>query len=138
MFINIITPCSRPQNLETISKSINISRDNYRWIVVFDALEVPENIPNNCEAYAIKNSNSTIIEPCFIGDNVSIENSIIGPHVSIGSNCKVINSIVKNSIIQNDVKLTNANIANSMLGNGAEVSGKALNLSISDYTQIVA
>jgi len=92
----------------------------------------------NLKGTNIKNSNSTIIEPCFIGDNVSIENSIIGPHVSIGSNCKVINSIVKNSIIQNDVKLTNANIANSMLGNGAEVSGKALNLSISDYTQIVA
>ena len=59
MFLNIITPCSRPQNLETISKSINIPRENYRWIVVFDAIEVPENIPDNCEAYAIKDVNST-------------------------------------------------------------------------------
>lgn len=58
MFLNIITPCSRPQNLETISKSINIPRDQYKWIVVFDLLEVPENIPDNCEAYAIKDVNS--------------------------------------------------------------------------------
>jgi hypothetical protein len=58
MFLNIITPCSRPQNLETISKSINIPRDQYRWIVVFDALEVPKDIPDNCEAYAIKDANS--------------------------------------------------------------------------------
>ena len=59
MFLNIITPCSRPQNLETISKSINIPRENYRWIVVFDLEEVPENIPENCEAYAIKDTKST-------------------------------------------------------------------------------
>jgi hypothetical protein len=59
MFLNIITPCSRPQNLETISKSINIPRDQYRWIVVFDLLEAPENIPDNCEWYTIKDANST-------------------------------------------------------------------------------
>lgn len=59
MFLNIITPCSRPQNLDVISKSINIPRDQYRWIIVFDAIEVPENIPENCEAYAIKDVNST-------------------------------------------------------------------------------
>lgn len=59
MFLNIITPCSRPQNLETISKSINIPRDQYRWIVVFDLLEAPANIPDNCEWYAIKDANST-------------------------------------------------------------------------------
>ncbi len=54
MFLNIITPCSRPDNLEVISKSINIPPEHYRWIVVFDANEVPENIPSNCEPYAIK------------------------------------------------------------------------------------
>jgi hypothetical protein len=59
MFLNIITPCSRPQNLDVISKSINIPRDQYRWIVVFDATEVPDNVPENCEAYAIKDVNST-------------------------------------------------------------------------------
>lgn len=59
MFLNIITPSCRPENLDIISKSINIPRDQYRWIVVFDSTEVPENIPDNCEAYAIKDSNST-------------------------------------------------------------------------------
>ncbi len=59
MFLNIITPCSRPQNLEIISKSINIPEDQYRWIVVFDLLEPPKNIPDNCESYAIKDVNST-------------------------------------------------------------------------------
>lgn len=60
MFLNIITPCSRPENLKKISESINIPRENYRWIVVCDSLNLPENelIPDNCEIYFHKNTNS--------------------------------------------------------------------------------
>lgn len=57
MFLNIITPCSRPENLLTISKSINIPKENYRWIVVFDMDELPPSklIPLNCETYLHRN-----------------------------------------------------------------------------------
>lgn len=58
MFINIITPCSRPDNLKFIEKSINIPRENYRWIVVFDMEEIPNNTPENAECYAHKDVNS--------------------------------------------------------------------------------
>ena len=85
----------------------------------------------------IETNNSIIIEPCFIGDNVKISNSIIGPHASIGPNSIIESGIVRNSIIQTSSKITNANICNSMLGEGAEVKGKSLDLSISDYTQII-
>ena len=57
MKLNIITPCSRPENLHLISKSINIPKENYRWIVVFDFDELPnkELIPDNCEVYLHRN-----------------------------------------------------------------------------------
>lgn len=83
-------------------------------------------------------NSSIIIEPCFIGDNVRISNTIVGPHVSIGSGSVIESSILSNSIIQPAAKITNSNISNSMLGEGAEVKGKPLDLSISDYTQIIA
>jgi glucose-1-phosphate thymidylyltransferase len=86
----------------------------------------------------IKNTNCLVIEPCYIGNNVVLTNSIIGPHVSVGDNSIIDNSIIKNSVLQKDTKVNNCNIQNSMLGNGAEVKGKALDLSISDYTQVVA
>jgi len=62
MFLNIITPCSRPQNLIKISESINIPKENYRWIVVFDMEEFPskELIPNNCEVYLHKDVKSKV------------------------------------------------------------------------------
>ncbi len=84
----------------------------------------------------IKNNNSLIVEPCFIGDDVELNNCIIGPHASIGSGTKIADSIIKNSIVQKDCKINRANIDNSMLGIGAEVSGKAMDISISDYTQL--
>lgn len=60
MFLNIITPCSRPENLITISESINIPKENYRWLVVFDSETPPDTelIPNNCEYYCHKDLNS--------------------------------------------------------------------------------
>jgi hypothetical protein len=62
MFINIITPCSRPENLMSIGLSINIPLENFKWIIVFDAEEIPElSVPKsgfkNTEFYAHKNPN---------------------------------------------------------------------------------
>lgn len=57
--INIITPCSRPENLHTISKSINIPKEQYKWIVVFDMDDCPkEYIPTNCVFLYHKDINS--------------------------------------------------------------------------------
>jgi glucose-1-phosphate thymidylyltransferase len=65
-----------------------------------------------------------------------ITNSIVGPHVSIGTGSKVNDAVLKNSIIQANTKLSNTIIANSMIGEGAEVKGKALDISMSDYTTL--
>lgn len=54
MFITIITPCSRVENLWKVYESINFP--NYRWIVVFDGLKVnsiPENLPPTVEPYIV-------------------------------------------------------------------------------------
>jgi hypothetical protein len=60
IFINIITPCSRPRNLRKLAKSINIPKENYRWIVICDRKFYPffGYIPSNCEIYCHKNLSS--------------------------------------------------------------------------------
>uniref|UniRef100_A0A4W5LQ07 Nucleotidyl transferase domain-containing protein n=1 Tax=Hucho hucho TaxID=62062 RepID=A0A4W5LQ07_9TELE len=40
--------------------------------------------------------NSTIIPPCYIGDDVVLLNSTVGPNVSLGDGCHVKNSTIKN------------------------------------------
>ena len=83
-----------------------------------------------------KNTNSKIIEPCFIGENVQLIDSVVGPHASIGEGTVIENSIVKNSIIQTNSKIKNAELSNSMVGNFAEFSGKSNNASIGDYSTV--
>lgn len=82
------------------------------------------------------NKNSKIIEPCFIGDNVVLENSEVGPYVSIGNDTVIENSTVKNSIIQTNSKITNANLDNAMIGNHAIFDGKFTNVSLGDYSEL--
>jgi glucose-1-phosphate thymidylyltransferase len=80
--------------------------------------------------------NSTIIEPCFIGDGTKIVNSVVGPHVSIGSNSKVENCVIKNSLIQHNSSVKNAVLTDSMIGNIVNYEGKMSDISIGDYTTI--
>jgi glucose-1-phosphate thymidylyltransferase len=77
---------------------------------------------------------SVIIPPCFIGENVKIERSVIGPHVSIGAGTVVTDSILKNSIIQHSTKISSANFANSMIGSNANIKGLARDLSLGDFS----
>ena len=78
--------------------------------------------------------NSQIITPCFIGENACIENSIIGPHVSLGVNTKIKSSILKNSNVQENTNIVDAVIFNSMIGSHVNYNGKANDLSLGDFS----
>lgn len=81
---------------------------------------------------------SLIIPPVFIGENVEINNSIIGPHVSIGNGSKIVQCVVKNSIIQDEALLENVVAGNSMIGNNATVQNDMMDLSVGDFNIIKA
>lgn len=84
----------------------------------------------------VKIENSTIIEPCYIGQNVTVSNSVVGPYVSLGDNTKVSGSVISDSIVQKHTLISNKVISGSMIGNYAEVSGKPADLSVGDYNVI--
>jgi glucose-1-phosphate thymidylyltransferase len=82
--------------------------------------------------------NATIIEPCYIGEDVVIINSVVGPNVSIGPKSAIINSIIKNSVILNDTSVKNAMFSNSMVGSFVDYVGSISDISIGDYTSLKA
>jgi glucose-1-phosphate thymidylyltransferase len=77
---------------------------------------------------------SVIIEPCFIGKNVVISNSVIGPHVSLEAGVNIKHAVISNSIIQSDSIVKNACIANSMLGKNVYYTNHLIELSLGDYS----
>ncbi|AIZ41030.1 sugar nucleotidyltransferase [Cellulophaga baltica] len=78
--------------------------------------------------------NANIIAPCFIGENVVLKNTTVGPFVSIGNNTVIENSTVKNSLIQTNTKISNANLDNAMIGNHVVFNGNFESISIGDYS----
>ncbi len=79
-------------------------------------------------------TDTVIIPPCFIGEDVVIENSVVGPHVSLGKGTEVRGTVIANSIVQQNTKLSNAVIADSMIGSHATYEGMARDLSMGDYS----
>jgi glucose-1-phosphate thymidylyltransferase len=90
----------------------------------------------NLVSATVQMENSTIIPPCFIGENVVLKNSTIGPFVSLGDNSFVENTIIKNSLVQTHAMIKNAILDNGMIGNHAAFNGKFTSISIGDYSVI--
>ncbi|MBV1925289.1 MAG: nucleotidyltransferase [Dokdonia sp.] len=78
--------------------------------------------------------NASIIPPCFVGENVILENVTIGPNVSIGDGTKIVNSTVKNSLIQTNSVIKNVQLDQAMIGNHVKYDGKFTQVSLGDYT----
>jgi len=88
----------------------------------------------NLISKSVELEDSKINAPCYIGENVVLINTTIGPNVSLGDNCKVENSIIKNSLIQTNSVIKNAKLNNAMIGNNVFFDGNFTSVSIGDYS----
>lgn len=82
----------------------------------------------------VRIENSTIIPPCFIGEDVILINSTVGPNVSLGKATHLTNTKIKNSLVQSHTHIKNANLDNAMIGNHAVFNGEFTSISIGDYS----
>ena len=84
--------------------------------------------------YDVKQENSTIIPPCYIGEDVVLVNATVGPNVSLGKGCHIIDSTIKNSLVQTHSHIKNAKLDNAMIGNYVNYDGNFTSISIGDYS----
>ncbi len=80
--------------------------------------------------------NSSVIQPVFIGKGVRIENSVIGPHVSVGSDSNISDSRISNSIIRENATIKNTVATNSLIGTYTKIEPSASDYSLGDYSSI--
>jgi glucose-1-phosphate thymidylyltransferase len=85
-------------------------------------------------AETVRIQNSTIIPPCYIGENVVLINSIVGPNVSLGNATHLTNTKIQNSLVQTHAHIRNAKLNNAMIGNHATFDGDFTSISIGDYS----
>ena len=85
---------------------------------------------------SVKLDNSVIINPCYIGPDVEIVNSVIGPYVTLGGQNKIESTVIENSIIGKNTKIVNKVFSSSMVGNNTIIEGKNEKLSVGDFNEI--
>lgn len=79
---------------------------------------------------------NVLIPPVYIDESSRVEDSIIGPNVSIGKNCSINGSILKNTIVDDDTILIKVMLVNSLIGKGCSVSGNPIESMVADYDEI--
>ena len=84
----------------------------------------------------ILGENTIIIPPVFVGKDVVLKNSIIGPHVSIADNAKIDTSIIKDSIVNKNAVIENAQLQESLIGENAIVHDIIEKLNVGDNSEI--
>lgn len=78
---------------------------------------------------------SLIIPPVYIGENVTIRNSIIGPYARIGDYVKIENSLIRHAIIGNHARVSSMLLENSIMGDHASCKGKLRQVNLGQYSE---
>jgi glucose-1-phosphate thymidylyltransferase len=84
----------------------------------------------------VTRQSNIFISPCYIHESSRVENSIIGPNATIGENCSVNGSILKNTIVDDDSSIKETVLVNSLIGRGCSVTGKSGQVIVADYDEI--
>lgn len=79
---------------------------------------------------------SVIVEPVAIDPTAVIENSIIGPHVSVAAGATVKDAIIRNSIINENASVENILLDASLIGEQAMVRGTFKRLNVGDSSEV--
>lgn len=81
-------------------------------------------------------ANVTIVEPVYIEDGAAIENSTVGPNVSLGANSVVHNSTIRDSVIGDHVTITDSHLHSSFLGDHVTVQHSYGALNVGDHSEV--
>jgi len=81
---------------------------------------------------------STIIDPVYIEDNVTLKKSTVGPNVSIGAGSVLDGTNISHSIVGTNAKITKSVLRNSLVGDDTVVEGVKGEVTVGDSSEVRA
>lgn len=82
-----------------------------------------------------------IVAPSFVHPSAEIRHSVIGPYASVGANCTITNSEIRESIVEADCEIQDAVLNRSLVGTQAKVRGRGdghlLQLNVGDHSAVL-
>jgi glucose-1-phosphate thymidylyltransferase len=91
---------------------------------------------------SVERKNVEIVPPVFIHESAKVNNSTIGPYVSIGADCRISYSRVEDSILETGVVVESAALKGSFIGRQARITGRSAEstpmvLNIGDNSSVI-
>ncbi|MGD8730935.1 MAG: sugar phosphate nucleotidyltransferase [Anaerolineales bacterium] len=115
--VNIWKDCGKPGPLlETNRYLLDTGRDNTQ-----DALQ---------------RDGAVIIPPVYIAPTAAVSESVIGPYVSIGPECVIQQSVIRDSIVEEGSRIESSHLEKSIIGRNASVVGRYQQLNVGDESTI--
>lgn len=82
-------------------------------------------------------TDTVVIPPVDFGDRVTVNHSVVGPHVSLDHGVTVSESIVRDAIVGERATLDSVNLRHSIIGADARVEGGVNELNVGDSSDVV-
>ena len=96
--------------LDKISVDYSSASDNVRGrVIIGDDVEISDD--------------STVMGPCFIGENTKIAGSYIGPYTSIGNGCSIKDTEIEDSVIMDNaiIDTKKSKLRSSLIGSNSRI-----------------
>ena len=81
---------------------------------------------------------STIVDPVYIEDKVTLTRSTVGPNVSIGTGSVIEDSKIDNTIIGEKSKIARSTLSNSLVGDEVIIEGVNGTMTVGDNSEVKA
>jgi glucose-1-phosphate thymidylyltransferase len=115
--VEVWQDCGKPESLlETNRYLLDHSRDN--------------------SAEAARRKGIVVVPPVYIDPTADIEASVVGPHVSIGPDCVIRRSLIRDSIVDAGSNIIDTALSASLIGRDARVVGRDRSLNVGDSSEI--
>jgi glucose-1-phosphate thymidylyltransferase len=81
---------------------------------------------------ALQREGAVIIPPVYIAPTAAVSESVIGPFASIGPECVIQQSVIRDSIVEEGSRIEISHLEKSIIGRNASVVGRYQHLNIGD------
>jgi glucose-1-phosphate thymidylyltransferase len=79
---------------------------------------------------------SVVIPPVHMGTGCTIENAVVGPHVSLADGASIRDAVVRDSILGAGARVEGAVLEGSIVGPGAYVRGRARTVNLGENSEV--
>lgn len=86
---------------------------------------------------ASKRKGIVVIPPVYIHPSAQVDNSVIGPFTSLGADCSVQSSIIRNTILGDAAEVTDVVLEGSLVGRRAKITRRPGRINAGDQTMVI-